>query len=564
MNLNNLRKYVDPVILDRGRDYLKGGHVLSIEEIEDLVYRAEVEGSEIYEVHIELDEEGEVTSSECDCPFDFGPVCKHQVAVLLKLRDHTAALSESETNELDTNPKKSLKQLLEVESKESLVALLLSLAADSDAVEHRIKLFTSKVGGAKELGACRRLIRSYINTYADHHGFVSWRNVDQAVLGAEMVAKKAIETAENAEWVRAVEINFCVLEEMVDFLQETDDSSGTVGSIIKESLARVEEITLEMDQISQMDREKLFQLLLHELRQSRYVGWPDWQLTMLASASHLAVTADLRKEWEQHVSRMVSEQAVGGSISGAYFADQIAAMRYGLILIHEDEVRASDFLNSHLHISGFREKAISDAFHNVRFEEVIRLSEEGEAQDRAKGLAGLVKQWKKHRYEAYCRSGQLALQRKLGVELVLDGEYSYYNLLKDTYPNSEWRPVYLDMLQKLEKDIWPRSIHTRILVEEQEYSRLLAYVKKQPSRIEEFYSYLNRDFPMDVKELFNIHIETEADRSTSRKHYENVCRIILLLQQAGGKEEAFLITQQLLAKYPRRPAFRDELMKLKH
>jgi hypothetical protein len=558
LNLNNLGKYLDPVILDRGRDYVLGGHVLSIENIGNLVYRAEVEGSELYEVYVELDEDGNVLSSDCDCPFDYGPVCKHQAAVMLKLRDHTAALPEPVSNEYPTNRNKSLKQLLEVESKESLIALLLSLAADSDVVEQRVKLHVSKVGGDKELEECRKLIRSTIDTYSDHHGFVSWRNVNMAVGGAEMVAEKACEAADNAEWVRAVGINLCILEEMVDFLQEADDSGGNVGFVIDQSLERIDEITLQSDRISQEDRDSLFQLLLDESKQLRYDGWPDWQLSMLDCASRLAVTADLRRKWEQHVSRLASER----TNSGYYFAERVAVMRYHLIQLYEDEGQAGEYLNSHLHFSDFREMAIRDAFLNGCYDEVIRLAEEGEAQDRAKGLSGLVKQWKKHRYEAYCRSGQLEFQRKLGVELVLDGDFSYYNPLKDTYPATEWRPVYLDILQKFEKDKWPGNIYTRILVEEQEYSRLLAYVKKQPSRIEEFYSHLNRHFPLEVKELFHIHIEAQAEQSTTRKQYENVCRIIRMLRQSGGKEEAMQIVRMLLAKYPKKPAFRDELMKL--
>jgi hypothetical protein len=461
------------------------------------------------------------------------------------------------------NPNKSLNQLLEAESKESLIALLLSLAAGYDVVEQRVKLHVSKVGGAKELEECRKLIRSYKDKYSDHHGFVNWRNVGKAVGGAEMVAEKACEAADNAEWVRAVEINLCILEEMVEFLQEADDSGGTVGCIIDQVLERVDEIAVRSGRISKADKESIFQLLLDESKQSRYDGWSDWQLTMLESASRLAVTADLHKKWEQHAFQMVTEQS-GGTGSGDYVAKRVAVMRYHLIQIYEDEVRAGDYLNSHLHFSDFREIAIQNAFHNGFYDVVIRLAEEGEAQDQANGFPGLVKQWKKHRYEAYCRSGQLEFQRKLGVELVLDGDYSYYKPLKETYPATEWRLIYLEMLQKLEKDNWPGNIYTRILVEEQEYSRLLVYVKRQPSRIEEFHSHLNQHFPMEVKELFQIHIEAEADRATTRKYYENVCRIILLLQKAGGKEEAQQVARLLLAKYPKRSAFRDELLKLNY
>jgi hypothetical protein len=528
----------------------------------DSVYRGEVEGSELYEVYVELDEGGTIISSDCDCPYDYGPVCKHQAAVLIKLGEHAAGSPRPVSIEQLTSPKKSLKQLLEAESKESLITLLLSLVADSHVAEQRVKLHVSKAGGAAELEECRKLIRSTINVHADHHGFVNWRSVSRAVGGAEMVAEKACEAADDAEWVRAVELNLCVMEEMVDFLQEADDSSGTVGGIIDQVLESIDVITVQSDRISQEDREILFQLLLNEAKQSRYDGWSDWQLALLEAASRLAVTADLRMIWEQYTSMIASEQT--GAWGSNYFVERVAGMRYHLIQSYEEDGKARDYLNSHLHFSDFRELAIRDAFQNDRYDEVIRLAEEGEVQDQAKGLPGLVKQWKKHRYEAYCHSGYLQLQRELGIELVLDGEFSYYKSIKETYLPVEWKVVYQDMLQKLEKDKWPKDIYTKILVEEHEYSRLLAYVKKQPSQIEQFYLHLYRHFPMEVKELFHIHIEAQADQASTRKHYENVCRIIVLLQQVGGSEGALQIARMLLAKYPKKPAFRDELMKLNY
>lgn len=315
-----------------------------------------------------------------------------------------------------------------------------------------------------------------------------------------MVAEKACVAADDAEWVRAVKINLCVLEEMIDFLQEADDSGGTVGGIIEQSLDSIDEITLQSDRISQEDGDILFQLILDESKQSRYDGWSDWQLALLEAASRLAVNADLRRIWEHHASKMASEQT--GAWGSNYFTERVAVMRYHLIQSYEEGDEARDYLNRHLHFSDFRELAIRDAFQNGRYDEVIRLAEEGEVQDQAKGFPGLVKQWKKHRYE-----------------------FTYYKPVKDTYPSVEWKTVYQDMLQRLEKDNWPKDIYTWILVEEQEYSRLLAYVRKQSSRIEQFYSHLYEHFPMEVNELFHIHIEAQADQASTRKQYENVSRL---------------------------------------
>ncbi len=77
---------VDPMIFARGLDYYESGHVERVDRDGGHV-TAEVSGSDVepYLVEIDLDENGEVESWECDCPYDWGPVCKHTVAVLLAI-----------------------------------------------------------------------------------------------------------------------------------------------------------------------------------------------------------------------------------------------------------------------------------------------------------------------------------------------------------------------------------------------------------------------------------------------------------------------------------------------
>ncbi|UOF91231.1 hypothetical protein LSG31_02945 [Fodinisporobacter ferrooxydans] len=304
-------------------------------------------------------------------------------------------------------------------------------------------------------------------------------------------------------------------------------------------------------------------MLLKESKHPQLDGWPDWQLSLLKSASSLAVTAELRREWEEHTSQFSSGQQEG-SWSGNYFAERLAMIRYQFIQEYGSRKQAGKFLTSNLHFSGFRELAIRNALKKRQYDEAIRLAEEGEAQDLAKGLRGLVTKWKGLRYEACRRSGKMELQQQIGKELVLEGDFSYYKPLKDSYPAEEWQAVYQSMLQKMENNGWHSAIYTRILVEERETERLLEYVKKQPARIEQFYPHLIRQFPTEVKKLFQLHIESTAEHANTRKHYQDVCRIIRMLQKAGGQAEALQITNMLLAKYPRKPAFREELMKLNY
>lgn len=195
-------------------------------------------------------------------------------------------------------------------------------------------------------------------------------------------------------------------------------------------------------------------------------------------------------------------------------------------------------------------------------ERVIHGAKEGEKQDQAKSLSGLVIKWKKYRYEAYKLSGQIELQRLMGEELVLAGESIYYQQLKETYSSADWRTVYKSILEKLEKDRWPGEIYTMILIEEHKTGKLLDYIRIQPSSVEDYYMHLIQEYPLEVKELFQSHIEAAANRANNRRHYQDVCRIIEVFGQACGKEEASQMILRLKQKYPRKPAFLDELMSI--
>lgn len=125
MHWNDVTNDIDPVILDRGRAYLLNGCVRSLEKIGDQHFRAQVQGSELYEIVVELDGSGAVLSLECDCPYDFGPVCKHQVAVLLMIRNDAQFKPIGKSGIMPSHADKRLKDLLEGQPKEHLIDLLL-------------------------------------------------------------------------------------------------------------------------------------------------------------------------------------------------------------------------------------------------------------------------------------------------------------------------------------------------------------------------------------------------------------------------------------------------------
>ena len=89
MHLDDFHKSLDSGIYSRGEEYYMEGRVLELAEQEPGKWKGSLEGSQFYTVTVSLDE-GElkrprILEASCDCPYDWGAVCKHQVAVFLAL-----------------------------------------------------------------------------------------------------------------------------------------------------------------------------------------------------------------------------------------------------------------------------------------------------------------------------------------------------------------------------------------------------------------------------------------------------------------------------------------------
>ncbi len=78
-------------ILKRAKAYHAHGHILYLELIDEHEWVAEVEGTEIYHTYIKID--GKYAEYRCNCPYDWGEICKHVVAVLYEIRETEAQFS---------------------------------------------------------------------------------------------------------------------------------------------------------------------------------------------------------------------------------------------------------------------------------------------------------------------------------------------------------------------------------------------------------------------------------------------------------------------------------------
>lgn len=102
LTLTNFEGLIEPKIVERGYDYYKRGRVAKVEKVGENEFSAVAFGSDDYEIYVKIDGE-RIVESECDCPYDWGNICKHEVAVYYQIRYGNFTEINDKTNEILDN-----------------------------------------------------------------------------------------------------------------------------------------------------------------------------------------------------------------------------------------------------------------------------------------------------------------------------------------------------------------------------------------------------------------------------------------------------------------------------
>ncbi|MGB0948930.1 MAG: SWIM zinc finger family protein [Marinirhabdus sp.] len=133
MALNDFENIIDPKILDRGFDYYENERIEEINQIEKAEFSATVIGPEEYTVYLKLSSDLEIHAHSCDCPYDWGNYCKHEVAVLYHMQGHK--LYE---NQLEENVFHKLKKDLNKLTKQELITVIFNLSKKKKSIKEGV------------------------------------------------------------------------------------------------------------------------------------------------------------------------------------------------------------------------------------------------------------------------------------------------------------------------------------------------------------------------------------------------------------------------------------------
>ncbi|WP_252502127.1 SWIM zinc finger domain-containing protein [Sporosarcina sp. Marseille-Q4943] len=550
MNLYQFEEVVDATIVDRGSEYYEAGFVSKLGRLGDGRYTALVEGADMYEVAVQLDEENNILSSSCDC-HDLGLVCKHEVAVYYEL---IARLKGNDLPEATGGAamadQPDLIATLENLSKAKLIDILIELA-ENDPILHNELLFNyATVDEQHEFARCKKMIDSIIEKYVGREGFITYKHVSGFADELSGVLHKA-ETLKDP--MIAIDIAGLLLIEGMKSFQYADDSGGDIGGLIDgaiKTMHMIADVPLGIAEQSEM-----LDKLIHLSKSDVFEGWDDFRIDVLGVCMKFAGNEQLRKTLTNELESMIKDSSANHY--GRYANERIFNLLYDIIETHGTMEEARQFLQENINYPSFRKQLMQYEMKEGNYESVLALAAEGERMD--KDYRGLVTRWKKWRFRAYKQLNFLEEQMKIGRELMMVGEFEYYWELKEL-AGDDHPSFYNELKQELAKE--NERVYVQLIEAEEDIDAILAYVRENPSSVERYLKYLMDSHKDEAIWLFEYHVKAMAENAIHRKQYKEVCQVLKRFRKVAGREAQLNLVEELKQTYKNRPAFLDELGKL--
>ena len=150
----------------------------------------------------------------------------------------------------------------------------------------------------------------------------------------------------------------------------------------------------------------------------------------------------------------------------------------------------------------------------------------------------------------------LSQNRRTGKALLKGGEPDYYEEWKSLIP-FDLKSVKIEQLLKEA----PVNVYRKILLAENRVDLMAEACEKDPSDLLLYFSALKcSPFAERATELYEDWILEEMDAAANRSEYAAVCQKLKKFSE-DSPIAARVLAQELREKFPRRPAFQDELKK---
>jgi hypothetical protein len=572
MNIETFREETNERILERGYDYWESGAIQEPVHIEGDTYTAVVMGSEAYQVSIGLDKQGDITHS-CTCPYDFGPVCKHVIALLFEIEDRElqgAGERDHAAEGTAGNAPHRLEDILKTMNAKELQTLILEHIRQDPSWEHELlgRYSTSDDDSYHHYYA---MLDEQIDPYRNRNGFIDYYHACEAGSQASSMVERARVLIGDQEFDQAIPMLQAVYTVMMEIIEETDDSDGSIGDAIEDTIDCFQTMA-DLPRLPEVVRTRLFSLLTDPefLTNMKDYSWDSRILSILASLVH---TMD---EEQQLLWLLESEYGFTADDTGpaanaqsiwdwSFDAEKAAKITLELFRRRRTPAEVVAFIKAHTYMPSFRRLVLNQLLEEGDYHQLYQKAEEGIIYD--EHYSGLVSEWIGWILKGAQAAGDTQRVRASAWKLLLLDSRSktteLLDILKTTTSTEQWPEMREKLFTEMAEQDQFHYKRIPFYIHEELFDRLWAAVKERPS-IRGFLEYGQYLLPHYHKEMANLAeglVFTQLSQASSRPVYAEAVLLLKLLRDHGAKQQAEAIASRLLACYSNRPAMRDELRK---
>lgn len=545
-------KNIPAEIAQRGYDYFQQNKVKNIIKIKENHFSASIQGSEIYDCEIQLDKHGNWQGGECDCPYDWDDVCKHQAALWYAVQAQDFSQSPSEMDMLNA-------QLVPL-SAEKLRALLCQLAAQH-AGSHKALQRLLHLSQPNTSGSLKQKAKAFFAQEKDEYYGGRYWTVDVDDCDAWLADLEQ----DNPEML---------LRGILALWQKADDCITQNEYVADEYYDFFDVLTLYLDKlpIAELSKEVLAQWGKHldkVLDDVYYIDFlEDFYSECYTYRARIWEHENDDAAWLAFLDRKMQQYQ-----SSKNYVDQSHYQTYALekwrLLQKHNAPEAHDFFNQHLDLHAFREIALKDVLAKGDFALAETLILQGIELAKQNRTYGIVHQYQRQLIDVYEKQGKAQAKSQLLYELIFEHQnldfIQAYREWKATIAAENWERE----CNKIAPQIKKLSQHNYLLFlrEECRQPELLEILKKsnQLSELMEFAPSLAENQVMMLLPQFMALLRRQIHCATSREMYRYWAQTVGQTAEQFPVFKAHLqeLVRTIKAEFPRKPALQEELGKVK-
>lgn len=554
-------------ILERGYDYYLENTVENIDISEDII-RADVIGSEDYEVEISVNN-GEITDMYCSCPYALdGKNCKHMAAVLYKWSEdageeeaakkvNTELFQPAYTINAYKKKVAAVEELVSGATEEEVRSFLVAVLAEEEKLLLRFHNTINKQVTRENIDNYIRQVDVIVDRYLGRNQFISYYEADGFISELEEIIDEDVRRMiDNNNYLSAFEVMNYIFVLIGDI--DMDDSDGGTGMLAD----RIYQLWLELlVKVSAEEKKKMFDWFTSHLDGS--------VIDYLEEYIEQIIMGEFdEKEYEQEkldfIQKMIARSECKDSDWSRDYAVGKWAVRYLELLKVQNasEKQIKEICKKYWNNSTVRRYYIDICMKNKEYDHVLQVLDECILLD--KQYRGLISEYSEKKKEIYLLQGNKGAYIEQLWKLLLEheaGNLDLYRELKKQYSVDEWLIKREEIFKKL-----PAYAHVeRLYKEEKLYDRLLTSVLNSPGLyiLQEYEKVLKKEYPEQILGKYKDEVNKMAMHTSDRKHYAHLVSLLRKMQQMkGGRELVEQIAVEWRVKYKNRPAMMDELRKL--